>query len=134
MREELGYTHLATMALTVAAGGDQAAPASGATVTLYDSGDTTAALNRGDRWKRLIVSIISSHDSAASGLKFEESNDGGTNWDVVYEVTVSGSTYTKNYVAMSGKRVRVRYVNSANTLTTFRGCILGDPYERGTVS
>lgn len=113
------------------------APASGATITIWDSGANEANANvtasaKGHRWKRLIWNGIASHDSGANGLSFEQSFDDGTNWDVLVQYTNLASTVYQRFVAVSGPRVRVRYTNSASTLTIWRGCLIGDEYERGT--
>lgn len=110
-----------------------AAPGSGATITLYDSGaDGSTSTNAGARFKRLIVNVISSAASAASGLQFDESHDNGTNWDNLVSYSVSATTYTKSIVSVSAPRVRVRYVNSAAVLTTWRGAVIGDEFERAS--
>lgn len=105
--------------------GDIVAPGSGSTVTLWDSGNYT-----GGKYKLLIVSIYSSHASAANGLQFDESWDEGANWDNIVSYTVAATTFTKNMIVVSAPRVRARYVNSANVLTAWRGGIMGDVYDR----
>ena len=111
-----------------AAQGYVAAPGSGATITIWDSGSGVT----GVKFKRLIWNGISSHDSGASGLSFEHSFDDGTNWDVLVAYTNTASTVYQRFVAVSAPRVRVRYTNSANVLTTWRGCLIGDTYDRAT--
>lgn len=115
-----------------AANGYVAAPGSGATITLWDSGSNDASGTKGARWRRLIISTYSSHVSATNGLTVDESWDNGTNWDNVGSYTVSATTYTKTYASVAAPRVRVRYANSANVLTSWRGGIVGDEYERAT--
>ena len=119
--------------------GQVAQPGSGATITLWDSGATisgaasqVANKNGGTRFKRLIINIESSHVSAANGLQIDETNDDGTNWDNLVSYTVAATTYTKSVVSVSAPRVRVRYVNSANVLTQWRGSIIGDEYDRAS--
>ena len=110
-------------------------PASGDTVVLWDStyaGKGNVAMGYGSRYKQLVINNYSSAASATNGLSVEESNDGGTNWDVVATYTIAATTYTKTYVAVSAPEVRVRYVNSANALTAFRWSVLGDTLERNT--
>lgn len=108
-----------------------AAPGSGATVTLWLSTDNSRLAMQTARVKRLIINVYSSHASAANGLQIDESNDGGpTNWRNVVSYTVAATTYTKNYVAVSAPYVRVRYVNSANLLTTWEYSVLTDEDER----
>src|SRR6478735_2152690 len=109
------------------------APGSGATITLWDSSSNNGFIERGRHYKMIIVNIITSADSAANGLTFEESNDGGVTWDVVGtgdSITTAGG-YTKAYKKVSAPEVRVRYHNSANVLTTWRGSVMGDVMERG---
>jgi len=128
-----GYTLLRRGVTSPAAGsGDLAAPTSGQTITLWQSNSNVNSTWGGPRWKRLIINIYSSHASAANGLTIDESVD-GTNWRNVTSYTISATTYTKNYVAVSAPYIRVQYQNSANTLTTWEMAILGDTGERGTV-
>lgn len=115
-----------------AANGYIAAPGSGATVTLWDSNADGTAKGKGARYKRVIVSVTSSAASGANGLSFEESWDDGTNWDVLTTYTISAATYTKNVVAMSAPRLRVRYTNSASVLTTWRGGVIVDEYDNAS--
>jgi hypothetical protein len=105
------------------------APGSAATITLWDSG---AATKQGERYKRAIVSVYSSHASGTLGLSFQESWDDGTNWDELTSYTISATTYTKNVVAMSAPRIRVRYTNSSNVLTTWRGGVIVDEYDNSS--
>lgn len=126
-----GYALLIRGVTTVTAGtGEQAAPTSGETKTLWASNLSVNSSFSGPRWKRLICGIFSSHASAASGLQFDESND-GTTWRNLVSYSVSATIYTKSIVAVSAPYVRVVYVNSANTLTTWEMSILGDHDERG---
>lgn len=108
------------------------APGSGATITLWDSNADGTAKSIGFRYKRVIVNVYSSHASAASGLSFQESHDDGTNWDELVAYTVSATTYTKSLVGMSAPRIRVRYTNSANVLTSWRGAVIVDEYDNAT--
>lgn len=133
---EGGYVTLQKLSLTATTGTSSVAgggpPGSGATVVLWSSAGN-GRNSHGARYKMLVANIITSHDSAANGLTFEESNDGGTTWDVIGTgdtVTALGG-YTKTYKKVSAPEVRVRYANSANVLTTWRGTIMGDPMERG---
>ena len=105
-------------------------PASGATVVLYQS-NLPNAKRYGARFKMLMINIISSADSAANGVTVDESNDGGTTWDNLTAFTyATASGYVKTYVKVSAPEVRVRYANSAATLSTWRFAVLGDNYER----
>ena len=111
-----------------------AAPGSGATITLWDSGSNEGGNGRnskGVRWRRLIINTFTSHASAASGMTIEESSDDGANWDIVPlgSVTIAATTYTKTSAAISAPRVRVRYINTANVLTAWRGSVIGDEYD-----
>jgi hypothetical protein len=115
-----------------AAQGYVAAPGSGSTITLWDSNADGRMKSQGPRYKRVIVNVYSSHASAASGLSFQESADDGTNWDELVAYTVSATTYTKSVVAMSSQRIRVRYTNSANVLTAFRGGVIVDEYDNAS--
>jgi hypothetical protein len=123
-----------------AANGYVAAPASAATITIYDSGSNEAQQqlqvttgSKGTRFKRVIMSSTSSHDSGASGVSFQASFDNGANWDVVvtYTDTAAGAPNI-HYVSVAFPRWRIRYTNSANTLTAWRGCVVGDEYERAS--
>lgn len=116
--------------------GNVSAPASGATVTLYDStllASSTQLVPRGTgaRWRRIIVNIESSHDSAANGLKVLESDDGGTTWSAIAQRTYTQAVDGRLKfitVTTSAPEVQVTYTNSANTLTTWRYSVLGDLY------
>ncbi len=105
-----------------------AAPGSGATITLWQSTNITTMTAR---IKRVIASLYVSHASAASGLQFDESVD-GTNWRNVVSYSISATTYSKNYVSVAAPFVRVRYVNSANVLSTWEMSVLTDEQERAT--
>lgn len=125
-----GYTLLRKGVTTVTAGtGEMTKPASGETITLWDSGSNNPGANRGNRYKRLGVFIYSSHASAASGLVFQRTND-GTNWRDIVAYSVAATAETENWVAVGATRVRVTYANSANTLTTWEMEVLGDTQER----
>jgi len=115
-----------------------AAPASGATVTLWLSTDDRKPQQTA-RLKRLIVNVYSSHVSATDGLQIDECHianaDGtpvSTSWRNVVSYTVAATTDTKNYISVSAPFLRVRYVNSANALTTWEYSVLTDENERAT--
>lgn len=116
-----------------AAQGYVVAPGSGATITIWDSGSNDPSGTRGVRYKRLVYTNTASHDSGASGVSFEVSSDNGTNWDVLvtYSDTAVGAPNVR-YVSIAHPRVRLRYTNSANVLTTWRGSLVADEYERST--
>jgi hypothetical protein len=116
------------------------APGSAATITIWDSGSNEGAQQlqgasnvKGVRFKRLIMESTTSHDSGASGVVFQSSSDNGTNWDTIvsYTDTAAGAPNI-HYVSVSFPRVRVRYTNSANVLTAWRGSLVGDEYERAS--
>jgi hypothetical protein len=131
-----GYIYLRRGVLTADLNNPQLAipPTSGQTITLWSSegtvGPVQANADRGARWKRIWVNIYSSHASAADGLSFEETNDDGVNWDVNVSYTIAATTYTKVSVAVSAGGLRIRYTNSANTLSAWRFGVLGDSFER----
>lgn len=134
MANHSGYVLLRRGVTTVATGaGDQAKPGSSATITLWESDPAATSNTRlGLQHKRVVVNLYSSHASATDGLSFEESND-NTNWRVLVTYTLAATTYSKYYVAMCAPFTRVRYTNSANTLTTWESAVLGDANERGNV-
>lgn len=120
-----------------AGSGEQGAPASGATVVLLDTTANTNGLlpvvDAGARIKRIrIVGLFSSHISATNGLTIDTTSDGGTNWDNLFQATVAATAVTNVSQGNLGANFRVRYVNSANTLTAWRFTILGDPFEAAT--
>lgn len=111
--------------------GAVAAPASGATITLWSSSGNVVQATQGARYKRLVINVYASHLSAASGLQIDESVD-NSNWRNVVSYSIAATTYTKSYVSVSAPFVRVRYVNSANTLSTWEMSVLGDQQERAS--
>lgn len=115
-----------------AAQGFIAAPGNGSTITIWDSNAGGKSPNGGARFKRLILDNFSSHASAANGVSFEESSDDGANWEVLIQYTQTAAGYDKRYVSVSAPRVRLQYINSAAVLTAWRGCLIGDEYERAT--
>jgi hypothetical protein len=84
-------------------------------------------------WKRVIMTSVSSHDSGTNGVSVEASFNDGANWDVLvtYTDTAAGAPNI-HYIAVAVPRWRIRYTNSANVLTTWRGCLAGDEFERAT--
>jgi hypothetical protein len=128
--DQHGYTTLAKTGSVV--NGATTTPASGATVVLYQSNLPTAA-GRGSRYKMLVINIISSADSAASGVTIDESSDGGATWQNLSAQSftyLTASGYVKTYVKVSAPELRVRYANSAATLSTWSYSIMGDNRER----
>jgi len=123
-----GYEVLAKTGAKVN-GVDTTLPATGVTLVLYQS-NLRAAEGKGARFKMLILNLYSSHASAANGVTVDESNDGGSNWDNVFQTTLVATTATKAYVKVSAPELRVRFANSANNTTIFRYSIIGDTSER----
>lgn len=111
--------------------GDALMPASSATVTLWASNSNITSTTGASHYKRLVINNYSSSASAANGLQIDESFD-GTTWYNVVSYSISATTYTKSYVSVAAPYVRVRYVNSANTLTTWGAVVVGDRSERAS--
>ncbi len=111
--------------------GDALMPGSSATVTLWASNANVTQTTGAAHYKRLIINNYSSAASAASGLQIDESYD-GTTWYNLVSYSISATTYTKSYVSVGAPYVRVRYVNSANVLTTWGAVVLGDRSERAS--
>jgi hypothetical protein len=132
----MSYQLLVTGVTAVTAGsGQQAAPTTGQTKTLWTSdANVPNATATGSRWKRLVINVYSSHASAASGLKIYEKQSAGATYRELTAISVSATTYTKNYIAVSAPFIKVDYENSANTLTTWELSILGDTDERSAAS
>lgn len=108
-------------------------PASGATVTLFNStygpGSTTAIYKAGVArlgLTRVMVSFYSvSHAAASGGLKWYGSSDGGSNWDQIEAGTdvpasSAGVVQTEDFDAAPYRDVKLEYTASANTYTTWR--------------
>lgn len=116
-------------------------PASGATVTLFDS-----TLNGNGvppipvlPFERIQVNLHSSHNSAASGVVFNSDFDGGnatspssSNWrqqsTQTFTAGGTGDPATWDYL-LRGGHVQVTYQNSANTLTAWEVEVYG-VYDR----
>jgi hypothetical protein len=107
-----------------------AAPGSGATITIWDSGDNlsgnAARHPTWTRWERFPISLITSH---AGTILVEATADDGTNWDSLYSIAVPGSTtvtFQRDiYPGAYYPRGRIRYTNSASVLTAWRGTLAG---------
>lgn len=101
--------------------GAQAAPGSGATITLFDSSTVDPAWDPiGLPFERLQVNIFSSHDSGANGVAFTSSFDRGTNFrsqSTNTYLNANGAT-TYDYL-LKGGHVKAAYTNSANVLTSW---------------
>lgn len=109
--------------------GAAAAPGSAATVTIIDS-TTILAYPEGLPYQRVTFSVISSHDSGASGVVFTSSFDRGVNFDsqVTYTYLTASGAFTYDYL-MKGGHVKLTYANSANVLTAWRWEVFGH-YDR----
>lgn len=105
--------------------GDVTTPASGATATLYTTTGTVTA-GRGQRWKLVVLNMYSSHLSGASGVIFEESDNGGTDWRVKSRRFLPATTRRTFVFRPSAPEWRIRYTNSANTLSAFQWSLMGD--------
>lgn len=112
-------------------GGAQAAPGSGATITILDTSDSGhTAWKDKVPFERIEVNIYSSHDSGASGVVFSSSFDRGSNFRTQSSQTylnANGAT-TYDYL-MKGGHVKVAYTNSANVLTAWEMEVVG-VYDR----
>jgi hypothetical protein len=126
--------------LTATAGtGQSSAPGNGATVTLWSSVTVNpisgVVLQPPFKVTRLVLSIVSSHDSAASGVIFEDSADASV-WDNVqnfpqaYFSAAGESIYD---VFVTKPYVRVRYINSANTLTKWQTALICSTGDRAAL-
>jgi len=108
-------------------GGAQAAPGSGATITILDTTDTGHPSWR-DRtpFYRIIVNIYSSHDSGAAGVAFSSSFDRGTNFRTQSTQTYSNANGATSYdYLMKGCHLKVQYTNSASVLTSWEMEVVG---------
>jgi len=116
--------------LNPAAGsGEQSKPASGATITIFDStaGGNNLQFFTPLPFARLVLSIISSADGAANGVTFEGSNDNGATWNTMQaaQTYLTANGLTSYDVLVVEPQVRIKYVNSANTLTTWNMSLTG---------
>lgn len=117
---------LARSAITGKPGG-QAAPGSGATITIWESAVNMLSSLDCQPFQRVQLNIYSSHDSGASGVVFLSSFDQGANYR-----TQSATTYTNasdgartwDYL-MKGGNVKITYTNSANVLTAWEMEVVG---------
>lgn len=114
--------------------GAQAAPGSGATITILDSPTDATWAPTGIPFDRLQLNIYSSHDSGASGLVYNSSFDRGSNYRTQASYTylnANGAT-TYDYL-MKGGHVKIAYTNSANVLTAWEMELFGI-YDRNAGS
>lgn len=92
-------------------------PGSGATVTLWQTTDTSY-------FKWLCIAMVSSADSGASGISVEVSYDAGTTWRVMGTSSYTTATgWWKFKKHITEGLMRLRYTNSAAVLTTWTGSI-----------
>lgn len=103
-------------------------PTSGQTITLYNS--LEEPVNAPMRYRRLFLGIYSSHVSATagtdSGVIFDHSFDAGTNYDLQETYTLAATTGTVYNLHVRSPWFKLRYKNSANTLTAWRFVLWGD--------
>jgi hypothetical protein len=101
-------------------GGAQAAPGSGATITIFDSTAETWCPT-GLPFERLQFNVTSSHDSAVDGVDHASSFDRGANFDTQDEDTYLATDGATSYdYLVKGGHAKITYENSANTLTAWR--------------
>ncbi len=107
---------------------EQAAPGSGATITIYDqTADHNGVGNQKPAcpFDRITFTLMSSHDSGASGVVFSESED-GTNFDTVSSQTYTASNGLTTFDFLCrGGHPKIAYTNSANVLTSWRYTLTG---------
>lgn len=108
------------------------APGSGATVTLLSLTGNPATTA-----KRIILTLRSSHISAASGLAFESLLDGGgttyRNWTSYTHPAATASDPDTTYliaVPQGATAIKIEYTNSASVLTSWEGSLAVD-YDQG---
>jgi len=121
------------------AGGVIGPPGSGVTITLYDSTKDYAGLNtppNGPPFSRIVLTLNSSADSAASGLVFAQAED-GINFDTVSAFTYPTASALQTYdflVRSPGSPVKITYQNSAAVLTYWRFVLTGILGDRNSGS
>ena len=106
------------------------APGNGATITLQTIMDpaatsVTSGVQPASWYTWLVLALVASHDSGASGVSVEVSYDAGVTWRVMGTssyVAANGWWKFKQHITVGGV-MRLRYTNSANVLTTFTGCV-----------
>lgn len=70
-------------------------------------------------YKSVIVSVFSDVSSATNGLSIQFSTN-GTNWDFVYNYTITGGTAFSKTIQVASSNFRVVYTNGSSAQTTFR--------------
>lgn len=122
----MSYVPLKKFNLT-GTGGAVAAPGSGATIALWSSAEATGP---GRRFKRLVLRLRTSHDSAALGLRFQEKSDTPETYrdltSVLHPAATSDKPFTRYDIDVAASFLNVEYQNSANVLTVWEGELLGD--------
>lgn len=122
--KESGYRTLLQQGLS-------SAPGIGATVTLWTQ---DLSSDPGPSIKKLLVSILTSHASAANGLSIEGRLVKDGTWATLAQVAIAASATvpTITLVALPAYQLRVRYTNGATVPTTWEVLIAADSMERGT--
>lgn len=115
---------------TVPAGDpEQGPPGSGATITIFDSTANTNGVGRqivGVPFSRLQFNIYSSHDSAASGVVFQASFDGGVTFRTQSTQTYLNANAQTTYdYLMKADHAKITYQNSASVLTAWEYTLVG---------
>lgn len=103
-------------------------PASGATITLYDSTANSNGLpgNPPLPFTRLLLNIYSSHIGGTNGLVFQSDFDGGnTNWRNQATQTLPATTPTTYDYLLRGDQAKIAFTNSANVLTAWEFTLIG---------
>lgn len=116
--------------LSPAAGsGEQSPPGSGATIIIFDSTANANGkqFNTGIPFSRLALTIVSSADSAANGVIVEGSEDNGATWDAMATASqyLTASGLVAFDIFVTAPQVRIRYINSAAVLTTWKMSLVG---------
>ena len=116
--------------LAPAAGsGEQAAPGSAATITIYDSTVNSNGLQFSTPlpFSRLVLTILSSNDSGAQGVVVNGSDDNGLHWDLVQigQSYLAANGLTTFDILVVTPQVQIKYTNSANVLTSWRMSLTG---------
>ena len=106
-------------------GGGNAAPGSGATITIFDSTLNTTWVGSFP-YNRLQFNVYSSHDSGASGVVWSSSFDRGTNFRTQDTETYLNANGPSSYdYLVKGNGTKLAYTNSANVLTAWEYELIG---------
>lgn len=114
----------------VAGDPEQSPPGSGATITIYDSTldkPTGIKSKESQPFGRIRLTMYSSHDSAASGVVFNLSEDYGAHWrqQSAQSYTNAGGVTSYDLNASGAADVQILYTNSANVLTAWEMSLVG---------